>query len=371
VTGIETTGGQDVDATHGRTFAILLAAWIAGWSVAAGCGSKDIRQEIVATVNGDDIRVVDLREPLGSPAGAFAVAYVPVEKKKEALDRLVAVRLLAQDARSRGLDNTPEFREMVRQNDPGIRIAALFRKEVAAKLSVEEKEVKAETDRIREANKGIPEADATARATKAVADGKIRKIQEDLLAAARKETGATVDQAALDRIAKGEAVPDNAVLASAGEEKILYGDLKKFFPAAGGAQGQADPARNPAVILGVVNRELGMRTLAAYAKKQGIDASEWYRSARQDMERYILSSLDADRVAPKDVPVTGKEIEAAYAEHAQMLTRDGKKVPLPAVREQLRAFIQNEKRRKAVEEFVADLRKKAKITVNEAVLPKV
>ena len=360
-----------MEKTLGRAAAILFAAWISGGMIAAGCGSKDVRQEVVATVNGDDIRVVDLREPLGSPAGVFAVTYVPVEKKKEALDRLVAVRLLAQDARSRGLDNTPEFREIVLQNDPGIRIAALYRKEVSAKLTIEEKDVKAEADRIREANKGIPEADATARATKAVAEGKIRKIQEELLAAAKKETGAAVDQATVDRIAKGETVPDNAVLASAGEEKIRYGDLKTLLPAAGGGPGQPDPARNPAMILNVVNRELGMRSLVAYAKKQGIDGSEWYRTARQDMERFILSSLDADKVAPKDMPVTGKEIEAAYAEHAQMLTRDGKKIPLSTVREQLRAFLQNEKRRKAIEEHVTEQKKKAKITVNEAALAKV
>jgi hypothetical protein len=353
-----------------RTIAILLAAGIAGGVLTAGCSKTDARKETVATVNGEDIRVVELREMLGAPGGAFAVTYVPVDKKKEALDRLVAGRLLAQDARSRGLDNTPEFREIARQNEPGVRINALFRKEIDAKMKVEDKAVKAEADKIKGANKDISDADASARATKAVADVQLRKIQEDLVATAKKETGATIDQRALDRIAKGERVPDNAVLATAGDDKILYGDLKRIIQATGGAPGQMDLEKNPAVLGNVLNREVTMRAVAAYARKQGIDGTEWFKTAKVEMERSVLANMVVDRVVAKDVSVTDKEIEAAYAEHSQMLVRNGKKVPLAEVKEQLRAYIQNEKRRKAFEEYLAGQKGKAKIAVNDAVLAK-
>lgn len=350
--------------------AILLVAGIAGGLLAGGCSKQDVRQEVVATVNGEEIRVGELRELLGAPGGAFAVTFVPAEKKKEALDRLVAGRLLAQEGRSLGIDNTPEFRDTVQQNEPGVRITALFRKEIDAKLKVEDKAVKAEADKVKEANQGISDADASARAVKTVADAQLRKIQEDLIAAAKKETGAAVDPSAMDRIAKGDRVPDNLALATAGEEKILYGDVKRILQGAAGTTGQKDLARNPAVIQNVLNRELTVRAIAAYARKQGIEGTEWYKTAHREMERSILANMAADKAVPKDVKVTDKEIEAAYAEHSQMLVRDGKKVPLPQVREQLRAFLQNDKRRKAFDEYLAAQKGKAKITVNDAVLSK-
>src|SRR5512135_2229606 len=94
----------------------LLAAGIAGGMFVAGCASKDVRQETVATVNGDEIKGSELREFLGVPAGVFAVVDIPVEKKKEAIDQLVAVRLLAREGRVLGIDNTPQFKEILQRN---------------------------------------------------------------------------------------------------------------------------------------------------------------------------------------------------------------------------------------------------------------
>jgi competence CoiA-like predicted nuclease len=41
------------------------------------------------------------------------------------------------------------------------------------------------------------------------------------------------------------------------------------------------------------------------------------------------------------------------------------------IKEQIRAALRNEKGKKAVEAYLVELKKKAKITVNDAVLPKV
>jgi competence CoiA-like predicted nuclease len=73
----------------------------------------------------------------------------------------------------------------------------------------------------------------------------------------------------------------------------------------------------------------------------------------------------------KDVAVTDKEIGDAYNEHAQMLVREGKKVPLAAVKEQIRGFLQNNKKKKALEDYIETLKKKAKIMVNDSTLQKV
>ena len=54
-----------------------------------------------------------------------------------------------------------------------------------------------------------------------------------------------------------------------------------------------------------------------------------------------------------------------------MFIREGKKIPLAQVKDQLRAFLENTKRRKTLDEYVETLKKKAKITVNEAMLAKV
>ena len=359
---------------NGKSLVLLLAAGIAGGMFVAGCASKDVRQEAVATVNGEEIKGVELREILGVPAGVFALVDIPVERKKEALDQLVAVRLLAQEGRVQGIDNTPRYKEALQRNEPLVRIKALVRKEIEAKLKVTPDEVKAEIAKVKEANKGISDADAASRSVKSISDSRVRKIQEDLIAAAKKETAAAVDPKAVARIGKEQNAPDNLVLASAGDEKVLYGDVKTILRGLsqeGGAHGQAELSKNPTLVGNILERELTMRALSAYAKKQGVDGSEGYKAMRQEMERYVLRGMMLDNVASKNAEVTDKEIEAAYAEHSATMVRDGKKIPLAMVKEQIRAALRNEKGQKAIEAYNAELRKKAKITVNDAVLPKV
>lgn len=353
---------------------LLLAAGIVAGMFVGGCSSKDIGQETVATVNGDPIKASELREFLGVPGGVFAVPAIPLERKKEALDQLVSVRLLAQEGRSLGIDNTPEFKEILQQNDQMVRIKALLRKEVVAKLKVTNDEIKAEIAKVKEGNRAISDADAAMRAVKSVSGSRVQKIQEDLIAAAKKETGAALDNQAVARIGTEENLPDNVVLASAGDEKILYGDVRKILRKllqGGGAHGQPDLTKNPTLVGNILERELTMRALAAYAKKQGVDGSEGYKSMRREMERYVLQGMTADNVAGKASGVTDKEIEAAYKEHSASLVRDGRKIPLAMIKEQIRVALQNEKGKKIIDAYVAELRKKAKITVNDAVLPKV
>jgi hypothetical protein len=256
-----------------------------------------------------------------------------------------------------------------------LRIKALLRKEIEANLKVTGEEIKAEIAKVKEANKGISDADAAMRAVKSVSGSRIQKMQEDLVASAKKETAAALDLAAISRIGKEENLPDNVVLATVGDGKILYGDVKKIL--GGLSQGRdahrrPDMLKNQSMVRNILEREVTIRALAAYAKKLGVDdGSEGYKSMRREMERFVLRSMVAEDVASKNAEVTDKEIEAAYAEHAAELVKDGKKIPLAMVKEQIRAMLRNEKGQRAVDAFNAELRKKAKITVNDAVLPKV
>ncbi len=360
---------------RGTIITVFVAAGIACAAVAGGCSKKDVNQEVVATVNGESIMVIELREYLGVPAGIFALPGVPVEQKKQAVDQVVAGRLLVQEGRNLGLDNTPEYKGTVRQNETGVRINALFRKEASERMKLDDKEVRAEAAKIKGENSGISEADATDRASKAVIDRQVRSIQKELVATAKKETGAAVDNAVMERIGKGDPLSDNAVLASAGDEKILYAEVKKIIremPMLPIAPGQQNPQMTVALITRILDQELTLRALVAYSRKRGVDGSDWYRTARQNMERAVIANMVYDKVSLKDPAVTDEEVAAEYGQRVRMMEGEKQKAPpLAAVKEQLRDLLKSGKRRGAFEAYIGDLRKKAKVTVNDAVLPKI
>ena len=130
-------------------------------ALAGGCSKKDFNREVVATVNGEEITVLELREYLGAPTGIFAFTDMPVEQKRKAVDQLIAGRLVVQAGRALGLDNTQEYKETLKKNEIGVRVDALIRKEAGEKLKLDEKEIKAEAEKIKEENAGISEAEAT------------------------------------------------------------------------------------------------------------------------------------------------------------------------------------------------------------------
>lgn len=349
--------------------AMILAAAVV---FCGGCSKKDAKNETVATVNGDVVKVAELREFLGSRGGVAAMAGVPAEKKREALDRLVAGRLLAQDARAMGLDNTDAFRAALSGNEKGVWINALLRKEIDARLKIKDGEVKEEAKKMRAGDNNLSAPAAEARAGQAIAEREVRKLEEELIAAAKKASPAKVDMDSIGKVGKGEAVADNTALATVAGETITYGQVVKILrTAAPGPHGAEGLLKNPVAIQRVVDREAMGAALYAYSKKQGLDGSEWLKSTRGEMERAVLINLLAEKVAAKGVSVTDKEIEGAYAEHGQMFVKDGKKIPLAQVKDQLRAFLENGKRRKALDEYVESLKKKAKITIDDSVLPKV
>jgi hypothetical protein len=348
-----------------------MALLAVGWA-GAGCSKTDIRSETVASANGEDIKVQELREFLGLRGGATSASSVPVQKKKEALDRLIAGRLLAQDARSKGLDKTNEFRGLVKQNEQGVWITALFRKEVSSKLNVSGDEIKAEVKRMQTADNTLSGEMAEIQAGRSVSERKIRKIEQDLIAAARKEFPATIDEEMVGRIVKGEKVTEDAVLASAGEDEVRYGDVKKILRNISvGMHGGQDFSGNPVAIKQVLDREITGRALANYARKQGIEGSRWMKSVLQDMERSILIDLLARQEMAEGAKVTDDEIAEAYKEHPEMFVRNGKKIPLSQVKDELRGFLQNERRRKTIETYIEELKEKADIMVNEKVLVQV
>jgi hypothetical protein len=349
-----------------RAVGALAAAAVFGM---LGCSRPEAKDETVALVNGAAIKVVELREFLGVRGGLTPAAGIRAEKKMEALDRLIAGRLLEQEARAAGLDNTDEFRGIVRSSEQSALITALFRKELASKAKGSKEEIEAEVKKMMGADNTLSKERADVRAGRTVSDRQTRKVEEELIAAAGKEFPSQILQEAVDRIARGEDVPDDAVLATAASDNVTYGDVKRVLESVGGGMhGGQDMARNPMLIVRLLNREVTGKALAAYARKQGVEGSEWHKSVRGDIDRSILIELLAERIAEDEAQVNDREIEAAYKEHPERFVDEGRKIPLTAVKEQIRGALRNEKRKTAIDARIEELRKKATITIDEKVL---
>ncbi|MGB3399154.1 MAG: hypothetical protein WBA34_03155 [Candidatus Deferrimicrobiaceae bacterium] len=350
-----------------RGVMFLVIAAIA-FSVSA-CSKQQPKNETVAEVNGDAIKVTELREFLGMLGGGTPVAGFTAEQKNQSLGRLITGRLLAQDARAQGLDNTDEFRNAREGSEQTALITALLRREIDSKAKVSREEIQAEAKKMMAADNTLSDNTANVQAGRSVSRAKIRKVQEELIDAAKKEFPATIHQEMVDKIVGGGTVPDNAVLVTAAGDNITYGDVREDLERSmGGMHGGQSIARNPVAINRMLTREATGKSLGAYAKKQGIEESDWHKITRKDIERTILIDLLAAKIMGDESPVSDAEVDAYYKEHSEMFVQHGKKVPLGMVKEQLRGFLRSEKRKSAMNDYIEELKKKATIKVNEKVL---
>ncbi|HBO70246.1 MAG TPA: hypothetical protein DD658_09015 [Deltaproteobacteria bacterium] len=342
-----------------------------GWG-GVGYAHAAPADEIIASVNGEKITVHELRESLGLWGGAVPAKGIPLDKKKEGLNRLIDACLLEQSARAKGLDKTEDFSKLMKQNGQGITINALFRREMAFRAKVTEDEIKAEAGKLRKEDKNLSREEARSRAFGVVWGNKVRQIEEEVIAAAKKDTSPMIDEGAMARIEKGDPMKDNVVLGTAGSSAVLYGDVKKLLQTVpAGKHGGRELTGNPAMMRNVVNRELTRISLLDYARRQESGDLKWLKTVQREAERALLIGLLTGNVVLKGVKVTDKEIGDAYAKHSGMLVRDGKPIPLPEVKEEIRRIVQGDKRKLAIEKYVGQLRKKAKIKTYGKLITKV
>jgi hypothetical protein len=247
-----------------------------------------------------------------------------------------------------------------------------LRQEAASRVVVGKAEVQEEAGKLREKDKNLTGAEARSRASAIVWEKNLRRFQEELVLEARKDASATIDEEAIARIGKGGHLEDNTVLGTAGGEAVRYGEVKNLLGRMTvGKHGGGDLANNPVAVRNLVNRELTGKSLLAYARKQVPGDSEWWNTVRREAERAALVNLLTENVILKKVSVTDREIQDAYARHSGMLVRDGKPIPLAEVKEQIRGIVLADKRKAAMEKYLGQLRKKAKIRTYEKLLPKV
>jgi hypothetical protein len=337
-----------------------------------GSAAAGVNEEAVAFVNGEKIRGLELRESMGLWGGAISASGITPEKKKEALERLIDGRLIEQAARSKKLDNTADFSKRVKEREEGLLIPVLFRMEIASKLKIDQEEIRAESARLRKDDKGLAKDKATGAATRTVWQREIRKLEQELVAAARDEASVKIDEEMIARIGKGEKIEDNAVLGTAATAAISFGEVKGLLrQMSGGMHGGQDLGANPQAIRSMVDRELTGRALLPCARNRKVEDTEWMKTARRELERSILVDLFTEKEILKAVKVTEEEIGDTYAKHSGMLVRDGKKIPLSEVKEDIRRIVLKENRNKAMKVYLDKQRKKSKIKINDKLLQKV
>lgn len=348
-------------------------AAIAASFLIGGCSSESAINETVATVNGTRITVLEVREAIGIPGGLVAASMLEPDQKKKAIDQIVETRILAAEARAMGYDNTNEFKEILRSSESSIAIKGLFRKELDARSKKLESEIETVAKELSAKDKNLKPAEARFQAGQTVFDKKLGEIQRELTDAARKAFPDKIESAVIAKIAGGEKVPDNTVVGSVGSDKMTYGDAKVLVEKA--MKGMKHPGKDfttdEATLGSVIGQDLGNRSLMAYAKQQGGEKGRWHDLDRSLLENSILIGLLAERVIFKGISATDKEIEAAYGEHKDMFTQGGKVLPLAEVRGQIANFIENDKKRKAVEAYLVPLKAKTKVSITESMLSKI
>ncbi len=355
---------------------IMGAVAVAAASVLfSGCTSDESINETVATVNGNRITVMEVREAIGIPGGLVSAPNFDKEQKKKIVEQIAETRILAQEARTQGLDNTKEFKDAVRAGEPGIVIKGLFRKELDARGKKAESEIETAAKGLMAKDNNLKPTDARLQAGQAVFGSKLSQVQTEVSEAARKAFPEKIDTAVIGRIGKGEKVADDTVVGQVGADKITYGEAKvlieKGMAAGGGQHSGKDFSKDEKALTSVIGQELSNRSLLAYAKQQGGEKGRWLELDRSLLENSVLIGLLAEKVIFKDLVVSDKEIEATYNDHKEMFSKGGKVMPLAEVRSQIVSFLQDDKKRKAVEAFLAPLKAKAKIVITESLLPKI
>lgn len=118
---------------------LVVAVLIAASATLGGCGrvkqlmsSGKPEGQVVATVNGDEITSLELRQEMGS----FASRDLAVMKaaQQRALQGLIMRRLVVQNAKDQKLDKTPEYSLQLRRGEDAL-LAQLFQRKVASGIA--------------------------------------------------------------------------------------------------------------------------------------------------------------------------------------------------------------------------------------------
>ena len=283
---------------------------------AAACKSAKIKpaqdnadlSQVVAKVEDSVITVGDFQERINKQSPFIRARYTTVEKKKEFLDNLIRFEVMANEAKRRGYDKDPEVLRVMKQQ----MISKFLQKDFESKLKVED----------------VPDADVE-KYYKDHPDEFNRK-DEIRVAEILVKDKSKADKA----FAEAKALPKTA---GPGDQKSFRDLVTKY------SEDEDSKARGG--------------DLAFFAKD-----STTYPKPIVDA---AFTLTDVGQVAP---PI---KTDKGWAIIKLTQKRPGFSRPLPEVKRQIQQRLFRDVRTKAMDAFIADLKKKSNIELHEENLGKI
>lgn len=264
--------------------------------------------QVVAKVDDSRITVADVQERINKQSPFVRARYTTPEKKKEFLDSLVRFEVLANEAERRGYDKDPEVVRVMKQQ----MISKFLQKDFESKLKVED----------------VPDAEVE----KYYKEHPAEFNQKDEV---RVSEIVVKDKPRADKaLAEAKALPKGP--AAAGDQKGFRDLVTKY-------------------------------TEDEEAKARGGDLSFFDKESTRVPKPVVEAAFKLNEVGD----VTSVKTDKGWSVIRLTQKRPGFNRPLPEVKRQIQQRLFRDLRTKSMDSFVADLKKKSKIEINEENLNKV
>ena len=278
----------------------------------AHSGSGDPSQ-VVAKVDDTVITVAEFQDRVNKQSPFVRARYTTTEKKKEYLDSLIRFEVMANEARRRGYDEDPEVLRVMKQQ----MISKFLQKDFESKLKVED----------------VPDAD-------------VEKYYKDHPAEFNQKDEVRVSEV----VAKDKPKADKAY-----------------------AEAKALPKGGPAAMAPTPEQKQFKDIVAKYsededAKQRGGDLGFFDKETTRYPKPVVEASFKLAEVGDVTPPF---KTDKGWTVVRLTQKRPGFNRPLAEVKRQIQQRLFRDTRSKAMDNFVAELKKKSNIEVNEANLSKV
>ncbi len=283
------------------------------------CSSKEEPKKggALATVNGENISVKDLREFLGVRAGAHRVFGVPRARMKSALESIIAGRLLASEGRKKGYDKDKAFMKRYEDAKNDLYISSLFREKVGNVVTVTEGQIKDESKKIMEKEKKISEAEALQKATEGLYDKQFKESDNIIVAKAQKKISMKIKDETLKKISSGKTLVDSTAVATVNGDAVTYGEVKEELGNVAG-HNVSGLVKDVNALKAILKRISIKRGLLSYAMKEKVDERETFSQLKKNFENSLLVSLFIEKDLRKGLKVTVEEAKKEYDSHPEM-----------------------------------------------------
>jgi peptidyl-prolyl cis-trans isomerase C len=291
---------------------------VAGLGLAA-CGKSDKDKpaqgnadpsQVVAKVDDTVITVGDFQDKINKQSPFIRARYTTLEKKKEFLDNLIRFEVMAKEAQSRGYDKDPEVQRVMKQQ----MISKFLQKDFESKLKVED----------------VPDAD-------------VEKYYNEHPDEYNRKEEVRVSEILVKDKAKADKV---------------YAEAKATVPKPG-----AQPAEQKNF------RDLVTKySEDEESKGRGGDLTFFAKDSTVYPKQIVSAAFELANVGDVSAPI---KTDKGWAILKVTQKRPGFNRPLAEVKRQIQQRLFRDVRTKALDAFIADMKKKSNIEVNDANLAKV